>query len=89
MLSPWQTFMHRHTQAGTHKHSENFCFFKNPITLCEYVFILILGVGYGTVPYASDCPQQLTVIVSYSRRGVIFAGCRWFMFGILGTLEKV
>ena len=31
--------------------SENFGFFKNPLVLCEYVFVLISGVGYGT---ASD-----------------------------------
>jgi hypothetical protein len=26
---------------------ESFGFFKNPVVLCKYVFVLISGVGYG------------------------------------------
>jgi hypothetical protein len=63
--------------------SENIGFLKKKtVVLCEHVFVLIPGVGYGA---ASGCPQPLTVIVSCSRRGVIFASCREFTFG---TLER-
>jgi hypothetical protein len=53
--------------------SENFGFFKNPLVLCEYVFVLISGVGYGA---SSVCPQPLTTVVLCSRRGIVFASCR-------------
>jgi hypothetical protein len=42
------------------------------IQLCDYVFVLIPGMGYGAV---SDYPQLLTMIVSCSREGMIFANC--------------
>ena len=71
---------------GGEKCSENFGLFKSPVMICEYVFVLIQGVGYGAL---SSCPQPLTVIVSCSRRGVIFASCRWLMIGILETLGMV
>jgi spermidine synthase len=56
---------------------------KNPIMLCEYDFVLIVGVGYGGV---------LQIVHSHkpcSRWGVIFAICKSFVFGILGILERV
>lgn len=40
-------------------YSEKFGFFKNPVMLCEYDFVLVPGVGYGA---ALDCPQRLTMI---------------------------
>jgi hypothetical protein len=44
---------------------------KKYLMLCECVFVLIPGMGYGA---ASDSPQPLTtMIVSCSRRG---ASCR-------------
>lgn len=49
------------------------------------IFVSNLGVGCGA---ASGCPQQLTVICPVLWRGCGYASCRWFMSGILGTLEK-
>ena len=46
--------------------SENLGFFKNPVILCEYVFVLVPGEGYGA---ALVCPQSLIMIVLCSRGG--------------------
>lgn len=59
---------------------------SSKIQPCDYVFVLIQGIGYGA---ASDCPELLTMIVSCSKKGEIFVGCRQFMFGILSALERV
>lgn len=43
----------------------------------DYVFVLVPGVGYRA---ASNCPQLLTKIALSSRRGMIFASCRLFVW---------
>lgn len=44
--------------------SENSDLFENPVTLSEYVFVLMPGVGYGA---ASVCPQPLTMSRALAR----------------------
>lgn len=66
--------------------SENFGTLKNPVTLCEYDFVLIPDMGHRA---AEECPRPPTVVVLGCRRGVILASLRWFMFRIMGTLEGV
>lgn len=69
--------------------SENLGFLKtkqNMVMLCDCVFVLIPGVGYAA---ALVCLQMLTMIVSCSRRSIIFASCRQFMFEVLGALERI
>jgi hypothetical protein len=63
----------------------NFGFLKNPIMLCEYVFVLIPDVGYGA---ASDCPHHLTVICLLLWQGCDSACWKEFIFGILGSHER-
>lgn len=53
---------------------------KTPIILHNYVSILTPGVRKS----ASDCPQLLTMVVSCSRMGVMFASCRQFNSGKSG-----
>lgn len=49
-------------------------FFKNPVILNEYAFVLIRGVGYGAV---SVCPRLLTMIVScWGGGSLVLANCR-------------
>jgi hypothetical protein len=56
---------------------------KSTEMLCEYVFVLIPGVGYGA---ASDCPQQLTIICLVP---VADSFCNYVIFGILETLQRI
>jgi hypothetical protein len=56
--------------------SKNFDFFKNPVMLCEYVFVLILGVGYGA---ASECSQPIAA--NYDL--FLYKGCNFIQLQIV------
>lgn len=59
--------------VNTHVCSKSLASLKTQFMFYEYIFVLISGVGYEA---ASDYPQPLTMTVSRSKRGIIFASYR-------------
>lgn len=68
--SPLQHIKISHFAKNKNICCENFSFFKNPVMVCEYTFVLIPVVGYGA---GSVCPQLLTTPVTGSLEWALLA----------------